>query len=113
MRWRVPSETLLPLTLYGEWGADDGAGAADEQPALLAGATVPAVPGAPMLSVGAEYANLAKCCSHGSWYFHSEFGGEWAREPPSEGLGDHGNRFRARADRVTTRSPHYRDAQDG
>ena len=100
VRWRVPTETLVPLTVYGEWAADDGAGAADEQPALLGGVTIPAVPGAPMLSVGAEYAHLAECCSHGSWYFHSEFGGEWARRgrPLGHPLGGGGHEARVYAD---------------
>jgi hypothetical protein len=100
VRWRVPTETLVPLVVYGEWAADDGAGAADEQPAVLGGVTVPAVPGAPMLSFGAEYAHIAECCSHGSWYFHSEFGGEWARRgrPLGHPLGGGGHEARLYAD---------------
>lgn len=100
VRWRVPTETSVPLTLYGEWAADDGAGALHEQPAIMAGVTLPAVPGAPMLSLGAEYAHLAECCSHGSWYFHSEFGGEWARRgrPLGHPLGGGGHEARVYAD---------------
>ncbi|HKP74956.1 MAG TPA: capsule assembly Wzi family protein [Longimicrobiaceae bacterium] len=100
VRWRVPTETFMPLTAYLEWAADDGAGAADEQPAILGGFTIPAVPGAPMLSVGAEYAHVAECCSHGSWYIHSEFGGEWARRgrPLGHPLGGGGHEARVYAD---------------
>lgn len=100
VRWRVPSEAWVPLLFYLEWAADDGAGAADEQPAVLAGLSVPAVPGAPALSLGAEYARISECCSHGSWYIHSEFFGEWARHgaPIGHPLGGGGHEARLWAD---------------
>lgn len=100
VRWRVPTEAWVPLLFYGEWAADDGAGAADEQPAILAGVSVPAVPGAPALSLGAEYADVAECCGHGSWYVHSEFVGEWARrgKPLGHPLGGGGREARLYAD---------------
>jgi hypothetical protein len=100
LRWRVPSETWVPLLLYAESAADDGAGAWADQPAYLVGLSVPAVPGAPELSIGAEVATMAGCCDHGSWYIHSEFIGEWARkgEPIGHPLGGGGREGRLYAD---------------
>jgi len=46
-RLRAPTEELLPLTLYFEWGADDASGAWHREPALIGGIAVPAVPGLP------------------------------------------------------------------
>lgn len=100
LRWRVPTETWVPLLLYAESTADDGAGAWADQPAWLVGLSVPAVPGAPELSLGAEVATMAGCCDHGSWYIHSEFVGEWARkgEPIGHPLGGGGREGRFYAD---------------
>jgi len=79
-RWRLPTDAVLPATLYAEWGADDGAGALDEVPAQVAGIRLPALPGIPELSAGAEYARFSKvCCGHGPWYFNSSHPGNWAR----------------------------------
>jgi hypothetical protein len=100
LRWRVPSESVIALTAYAEWAADDGAGAFDEQPAALVGVSIPALPIVPALSVGAEVAAMKACCGHGSWYFHSEFIGEWARkgEPLGHPLGGGGREGRVYAD---------------
>lgn len=79
-RWRLPTEAVLPATVYLEWGADDGAGALDEVPARVAGILFPAIPGVPQVAAGAEYARFAEaCCGHGPWYFNFSFPGNWAR----------------------------------
>ena len=78
-RWRLPTDRVLPATAYLEWGADDGAGALDEQPARLAGVFFPAVSGIPQVALGAEYARFEGCCGHGAWYHNATFPGNWAR----------------------------------
>jgi hypothetical protein len=79
-RWRMPTDAVLPATVYLEWGADDGAGALHETPARIAGVFLPALPRLHNLSAGAEYARFgAACCGHGSWYLNSTFRGNWAR----------------------------------
>ncbi|HEX2080221.1 MAG TPA: capsule assembly Wzi family protein [Longimicrobium sp.] len=84
-RWRLPTETLLPATVYVEWGADDGAGALNEQPGWVAGLALPALPGVPEVAAGVEAARFAGCCGHGAWYFNATFPGNWARG--DQGLG--------------------------
>jgi Capsule assembly protein Wzi len=79
-RWRLPTDALLPATVYMEWGADDGAGALDEVPGRIVGLFLPALPGAPLVAAGAEFARFeAVCCGHGPWYFNYSFPGNWAR----------------------------------
>jgi hypothetical protein len=92
VRWRLPTDAALPVTAYAEWGADDGAGALDEQPGWVAGVMLPAIPGVPQLSAGVEAAGFSACCGHGAWYFNSTFPGNWARadEPLGHPLGGEG-----------------------
>ncbi|HEX2204212.1 MAG TPA: capsule assembly Wzi family protein [Longimicrobium sp.] len=92
-RWRLPTEETLPATLYLEWGADDGAGAWWESPGIVAGAYVPAIPGLPEVSVGAEGAFFrAACCGHGSWFTNESQIGGWVRggQPLAHPLGGEG-----------------------
>ncbi|HEX2191443.1 MAG TPA: capsule assembly Wzi family protein, partial [Longimicrobiaceae bacterium] len=80
-RYRLPTEEVLPLTLYLEWGADDGAGAWWDVPGRVLGAYVPAVPGAEALALGAEYTSFATlCCGNPGWYTHAAQPGGWAAE---------------------------------
>ncbi|HEX5725187.1 MAG TPA: capsule assembly Wzi family protein [Longimicrobiaceae bacterium] len=79
LRWRLPTEGALPATVYVEWGAEDGAGALNEQPGVVAGVFLPGLPGVPGLALGVEHARLERCCGHGVWYFHSDFIGNWVR----------------------------------
>jgi hypothetical protein len=79
-RWRLPTEALIPATVYLEWGADDGAGALNEMPGQVAGIFFPALPGASEVAAGAEYTRFPdRCCGHGPWYFNFSFPGNWAR----------------------------------
>lgn len=91
-RLRLPTEAVLPLTAYVEYGADDGAGALNEQPGWVAGLSVPALPGMPEVSAGVEAARIEGCCDHGAWYFHASFLGNWARgdQPLAHPLGGEG-----------------------
>jgi hypothetical protein len=95
-RYRLPTERVLPLTLYLEWGADDGAGAWWDVPARVLGAYVPAVPGAPAVGAGAEYtAFAALCCGNPGWYTHAAQPGGWAAggEVLGHPLGGEGQEF--------------------
>lgn len=79
-RWRMPTESVLPATLYLEWGADDGAGALDEMPGRVGGVFFPALPGVPEVGAGAEVAHFpAVRGGHGPWYLNSSHPGNWAR----------------------------------
>ncbi|HEU0077787.1 MAG TPA: capsule assembly Wzi family protein, partial [Longimicrobiaceae bacterium] len=95
-RYRLPTESVLPVTLYLEWGADDGAGAWWDVPARVLGAYVPAVPGAPAVAAGAEYTSFATlCCGNPGWYTHAAQPGGWAAEGETLGhpLGGEGREF--------------------
>jgi hypothetical protein len=92
-RYRVPVEQVLPLTLYLEWGAEDASGAWWTVPGILAGALVPAVPGAPNVALGAEYTTFSvHCCGNPPWYFHGAFPGGWVKDdvPLGHPLGGEG-----------------------
>jgi hypothetical protein len=95
-RYRLPTERVLPLTLYLEWGADDGAGAWWDVPARVLGAYVPVVPGLPAVGAGAEYTSFATlCCGNPGWYTHAAQPGGWAAEGAILGhpLGGEGQEF--------------------
>ncbi|HEU4457265.1 MAG TPA: capsule assembly Wzi family protein, partial [Longimicrobium sp.] len=93
VRWRLPTDSLLPVTAYLEWGADDGAGAISEVPGRVAGLFLPALPGVPQVGIGGEYTRFGEaCCGHGPWYFNGTFRGNWARgdQPLGHPLGGEG-----------------------
>jgi hypothetical protein len=99
-RYRLPTDAVLPVTVYLEWGADDGAGALDEEPATVAGLFLPSLPGLPEVAAGAELTRFApQCCGHGVWYFNSSQRGNWARGSRVLGhpLGGEGNEAMAYA----------------
>lgn len=92
-RWRLPTDGVLPATLYLEWGADDGAGALEEAPGRVAGVLLPALPGVPEVAAGAEVARFdVGDGEHGAWYFHATLDGNWARgsRPLGHPLGGEG-----------------------
>jgi len=99
-RYRLPTERVLPVTAYMEWGADDAAGAMDETPARVIGLFVPALPGAPEAGLGVEYTFFkAGCCGHGPWYQNTTFPGSWAvhGRPLGHPLGGEGAEYAAYA----------------
>lgn len=77
--FRLPTDAVLPLTAYLEWGAEDAAGAWFAVPGQVVGLWSPALPGAPGVSVGVEAARFApSCCGNPEWYRHWGFPGSWA-----------------------------------
>ncbi|MFL5382924.1 MAG: capsule assembly Wzi family protein [Longimicrobiaceae bacterium] len=99
-RYRLPTERALPATAYLEWGADDAAGALDEQPARVIGLFFPALPKAPEAGLGVEYTYFKRgCCGHGPWYQNTTFPGAWAvrGRPLGHPLGGEGAEYAAYA----------------
>jgi len=97
-RFRLPTERVLPATFYAEWGADDAAGALDEEPGRILGLFFPALPGIPNAALGAEYTYFKHaCCGHGVWYTSSTFRGNWAvhDRPLGHPLGGEGAEYAA------------------
>jgi hypothetical protein len=93
-RWRAPTDAWMPITLYGEWGAEDAAGAWRDVPGRRAGLFFPAVAGYLQLAAGVEYATFAEsCCGNPPWYRHARHTGNWAEDeaPLGHSLGGHGN----------------------
>lgn len=96
IRYRLPSEGLLPLFLYLESGAEDSAGAFRDVPGLVMGALAPSLPFAPTASLGVERAYFARsCCFNPPWYRHATFRGGWALNelPLGHPLGGHGKEW--------------------
>jgi hypothetical protein len=99
-RFRLPSESLLPLTAFAEWGAEDAAGAWRDAPGYVVGIEAPALPVAPELSLGVEFASFAaSCCGNPPWYRHSALTGGWAGRNETLGhpLGGSGTQLLGRA----------------
>ncbi|MQA90703.1 MAG: hypothetical protein GEU90_10770 [Gemmatimonas sp.] len=78
-RFNLPTESVLPVTAYLEWGAEDAANAWIDVPGLVGGAWIPSLPFAPEAGLGVEYAHFAtSCCGNPEWYRHWSFVGSWA-----------------------------------
>lgn len=93
VKFLAPSEAVVPLELYVEWGAEDAAGAWRDVPGVITGIWTPGLPFAPWLSAGFEYTTMASsCCGNPSWYRHWSFNGSWASrdEPLGHPLGGAG-----------------------
>jgi hypothetical protein len=92
-RFRLPTETILPLVVYMDWGAEDSSGAWWKVPGRVLGVTVPAVPGVPELALGVEHTGFREsCCGNPQWYFHGSHHGDWvvAGRPLGHPLGGEG-----------------------
>ncbi len=92
-RFRLPTERVLPLTAYLEWGAEDAAGAWWDVPGTVLGVLVPALPRLPQVALGAEWTRLPpECCGNPPWYLHTAFPGGWTWEgrPLGHPLGGEG-----------------------
>jgi hypothetical protein len=77
-RYRAPTEAVLPLLLYLEWGAEDAAGGWWSVPGIVGGVRIPAVPGAPELELGVEHTWFGMfCCGNPPWYIHAGQLGGW------------------------------------
>ncbi|MGI9189105.1 MAG: capsule assembly Wzi family protein [Longimicrobiaceae bacterium] len=93
IRYRLPTEGVIPLTLYGEWGTEDSAGAYRDVPGTLVGIFLPGLPFLPTASLGGEYTRFAPfCCGNPPWYFSVDHPGGWvlADEPLGHPLGGEG-----------------------
>ena len=92
-RLRLPTERVVPLTAYLEWGAEDAAGALRDVPGRVIGLRAPAVPGVEEWSLGVELAHFEpSCCGNPEWYRHHAFDGAWSGEevPLGHRLGGNG-----------------------
>jgi hypothetical protein len=92
-RFHLPTEALLPVTAYFEWGAEDASGAWWRVPGRVVGVYLPALPGAAHVAAGVERSSFAvTCCSNPMWYRHGAFQGSWAVQdrPLGHPLGGHG-----------------------
>jgi hypothetical protein len=81
VRYRLPTERALPLTLYLEWGADDAAGGWWSVPGIVAGAYAPALPGMPRAGAGVEYTRFEVFRGgNPPWYFSAAHPGGWVAD---------------------------------
>lgn len=92
LRYRVPTDRWLPVTVYTEWGAEDFSlhRAFVEAPAYVIGGTIPAVPGLAGLQLGAERTSIG--AAKVATYRHPGMVGGWvsAERPLGRALGGHG-----------------------
>jgi hypothetical protein len=101
LRYRPPG---TPLDLYLEWAMNDAAGAWWDMPARLVGARWAALPFAPGLGIGAEFAHFpASCCGNPIWYRNWAFRMGWTTDGDlvAHPLGGHGQELSVRLDAVT------------
>jgi hypothetical protein len=79
-RYRPPTERWLPLEFYLEWGADDMAGAVRDNPGIVAGLDMAAVPGVGGLSLTVEHARFVRGSTGPvrPWYVNFAYGGSWS-----------------------------------
>lgn len=95
LRWRLPTERVLPVTLYAEGGMEDldVIRSVRDSPGGLVGIYLPTLPGLPWAAAGVERASFGlSCCGNGIWYRHFMHHGGWAvgDEPLGHPLGGHG-----------------------
>lgn len=89
--WRLPTEGVLPITAYVDWGAEDAAGAWWDVPGRVVGVYLPTLAG---LGLTVEHARFAEsCCFNPEWYRHWSFPGNWVGvdQPLGHPLGGHGS----------------------
>jgi hypothetical protein len=107
-RFALPTEAVVPLTAYLEWGAEDAAGAWWAVPARVIGLESVSLPFLPAVKAGVEYSHFEpSCCDNPEWYRHWSFFGSWATGDRTLGhpLGGHGREALAHA------SAHLLDAR--
>jgi hypothetical protein len=78
-RFHLPTESVIPLTAYLEWGAEDAAGAWWAVPGRVVGLESASLPFLPAVRAGVEYSHFEpSCCGNPEWYRHWSFYGSWA-----------------------------------
>jgi hypothetical protein len=90
-RWRLPTERVLPATVYFEWGSEDASGAWWRVPGRTFGLLLPRLGSA--WAGGAEYTRFAPlCCGNPPWYMHAGHPGGWVsrHRPLGHPLGGEG-----------------------
>ena len=90
-RWRLPTERVLPATVYFEWGSEDASGAWWNVPGHTFGLLLPRLGSA--WAGGAEYTRFAPhCCGNPPWYMHAAHPGGWVHRgrPLGHPLGGEG-----------------------
>lgn len=93
VRYRLPTERMLPLVAALEWGFEDSAGAWRDVPGIQAVVESPALPFAPEVSAGVALTRFREsCCGNPIWYRNWSFEGGWtdAGRPLGHPLGGHG-----------------------
>ncbi len=94
--WARGTVRGMPFAAYMEWGIDDIGVRFFRAPAVVAGVTVPRVPGASWLSLTAEHTYIAEsCCGKPAWYRHGALGEGWTDRGRILGhpLGGHGTEW--------------------
>lgn len=85
VRYRLPTEGVLPLLSYAEWGADDSSGALDEAPGYVLGLFAPGLPGIPQVAAGVERSWFGYSPTPDRpvwyWYVNRPIPGPWAAGP--------------------------------
>lgn len=95
-RFRLPTEGVIPISVYCEWGAEDTAGAPFDAPGLICGGASPSLPPVPTMTLGLEHAQLGARPANGPpWYRHHMFPGNWAMDEGTLGhpLGGEGRQW--------------------
>jgi hypothetical protein len=98
-RYRLPTEGVIPLLGYAEWGADDSSGALHEAPGYVFGLFAPALPGVPRLAAGVEYSwfGYHPTADRPVWYWYENrpTPGPWAAgaTPLGHALGGNGSEW--------------------
>jgi len=90
-RWRLPTEGVLPATVYFEWGAEDASGSWWNVPGHTFGLLLPRLGSA--WAGGAEFTRFAAhCCGNPPWYMHAALPGGWVHRgrPLGHPLGGEG-----------------------
>ncbi len=105
-RWRLPTESWVPLTVYFDWGTDDNGGAWMQAPGIDAGIFVPALPFAPEVAVGLEVSFFGEICKERTdssfcrspdqplrWYTHTYYPWTTGNLPLGHRMGGNGREF--------------------
>jgi hypothetical protein len=99
LRYRLPTDPHVPLTVYGEIGMEDMSLTRSFYlaPGITAGLFAPILPTLPAISAGVELTHFGRAPeTYGIWYRHFKLHGGWAADegPLGHPLGGHGQELR-------------------